>query len=347
MTPTTGTNNAVINIAATANTTSTPRNAYVVVTSGNLTKTVLVTQPATPTYLYVSRTTVALPTYNACADTFAISSNVNWTITINGGSYATSIPTWLTVTPSTGSNNMIVNIAAVANTTNAARYAYLSVTSGTLSKTVLVIQPAAILPVSYLNVSRNNITIATNNACADTFGITSNVLWTVSVASNSAGSSNTVSWLTVTPASGSNNMIIQIAATSNTSTAARTAYITVSSGTIIKTIIVKQVGATVNPGLTPLANNINYNANPNNNKNIDYSVIIYPNPTKDFIVITPQQQFVNNDFVEIYSLDGRKVMTQILNGSNAKIDIQGLKNGIYFVRITQNSQVVVKTISKN
>ena len=142
-------------------------------------------------------------------------------------------------------------------------------------------------------------------------------------------------------------MIIQIAATSNTSTAARTAYITVSSGTIIKTIIVKQVGATVNPGLTPLANNINYNANPNNNKNIDYSVIIYPNPTKDFIVITPQQQFVNNDFVEIYSLDGRKVMTQILNGSNAKIDIQGLKNGIYFVRITQNSQVVVKTIIKN
>ena len=351
VTPTLGSNNAVINIAAVANTTTAARYAYIVVTSGNFSKTILVTQPAAPaSYLYVSRTSITLPTYNACADTFAIASNVNWSITISTSistNPGTPLPAWLTVTPITGLNNMVVNIAATANTTNAARYAYVVITSGTLSKTILVIQPAAILPVSYLNVSRTNITLATNNACTDTFAITSNLLWTISVASNSAGSSTAASWLAVSPSSGSNNMIIQIAATANTSTAARTAYITVSSGTITKTIIVKQIGATVNPGLTTLANNINYNTNPNNDKNIDYNVIIYPNPTKDFIVITPQQQFTSNDFVEIYSLDGRKVMTQILNGSNAKIDMQGLKNGIYFARITQNSQVVVKTISKN
>jgi len=350
VTPTSGSNNGVINVNAIANTTNAIRTAYIVVTSGTLSKVVSVTQPAAPApYLNVSRASITLSSYNACADTFAITSNASWTITISGNTVSGGIvtnPTWLIASPTSGLNNMIINIAATANTTNAIRTAYIVVSSGTLSKSILVTQPAAPLPVSYLNVSRTSIALNSYNACADTFAITSNVQWTVSVVSNSAGSSTAPSWLTATPVSGSNNMIIQIAATANTSTSARTAYITVSSGTISKIITVKQIGITPNPGLAPLGDNVNNNINSYIEKTSD-NITIFPNPTSSFVVIKPQQQFTNNDFVEIYSLDGRKVLTQMLNGSNAKIDMQSLMNGIYFVRITQNSQVVVKTINKN
>ncbi|MEI6823739.1 MAG: BACON domain-containing carbohydrate-binding protein, partial [Bacteroidota bacterium] len=248
VTPTAGTNNAIINVAAVANTTTTARYAVVIVTSGNISKSVVISQAAAPvSTLNVSRTTIALPTYNACADTFAITSNVNWTIAINGGTNSATIPTWLTATPTSGSNNAVVNIAAVANTTTAARTAYVVVSSGTLSKTITVTQAAAPIPVSYLNVSRTSIALPTYNACADTFAVTSNVTWTVTISgvSTPGGITSIPTWLTVTPTSGANNAVINVAAVANTTTTARTAYIVVTSGNLSKTVLVTQPAAPV------------------------------------------------------------------------------------------------------
>ena len=62
--------------------------------------------------------------------------------------------------------------------------------------------------------------------------VTSNVSWTAS--------SNATSWLTVSPASGSNNGTIMLNATANTGTSSRTGTITVTGGGLTRTITVTQ-----------------------------------------------------------------------------------------------------------
>ncbi len=355
VTPINGSNNLIANLSATANTTNAARVAYVVVTSGTLSKTIEVHQPAAPTtvaYLYVSRSNITLPSYNACNDTFKITSNVNWSITFGANSAgSTTPPTWLSVNPVSGSNNLIVNITAAANTTTAARVAYIIVSSGTLSKTIEVHQPIAPLPTTYLNVSRPAITLLTYNACTDTFKITSNVNWTISIlaALNSSGSSTTIpTWLTVTPITGSNNMVINIAATANTANTPRYAYIKVTSGTMDKMILIKQVGVSPNPSMPMMDNDHSFTSTSKGNEStITPTITAYPNPTKDYLILNSAQAFSNNDYVDVYSMDGRKVLSQKLTGNTVKLDIQALKIGIYFIKITQNNEVSVKTISKN
>ncbi|MFZ4400631.1 MAG: BACON domain-containing protein [Bacteroidales bacterium] len=430
--PVAGVNNLIINMAATANTTNAIRTALIKVTSGTLVKTIEVKQPAanaTNSYLYVSRNNILLPSANACSDTFAITSNVNWTISITGTASSTTIPTWLSVNPIAGVNNLIINMAATANTTNAIRTALIKVTSGTLVKTIEVKQPTSSATNSYLNVSRNNILLPSANACIDTFKITSNVIWTVSVFP-SVSSGNPITWLTVNPTAGSNNLIIHLNATPNTSTTFRTALVKVTSGSLVKTIEVKQAAGlsnipflnlsvtslmfdaipsisktfniTSNSGwiittdvswlsFSPSSGNNNASitvtasantsaqmrlgwlvisipgsmskfiqikqagtANPiisdnsfSSSKSASGNISAYPNPAIDNITLTSLTDFTDNDFVEIYSLEGLIIYKQALTGNNVKIDFQSLKTGIYFIKISQNNEVIVKTISKN
>ncbi|MEI6695494.1 MAG: BACON domain-containing carbohydrate-binding protein [Bacteroidota bacterium] len=434
VTPVAGSNNLIVNMAASANTTTAIRTALVKVTSGTIIKTIEVKQPAasaTLSYLNLSRTNILLPSSNACTDTFAINSNANWTIMVTGTANSTTIPTWLTVTPIAGSNNLIVNMAASANTTTAIRTALVKVTSGTIIKTIEVKQPtSAITPVSYLYVSRTNILLPSSNACADTFAIASNVNWTVSVLPI-VSTGNPISWLTVSPIAGSNNLIINLSATANTTTAIRTALVKVTSGTIVKTIEVKQAaGLNTLPFLNVSATILTFDATPlvsktfnitsnsgwiitsdvnwltytpsngNNNatatvtasantsaqmrlgwliisvpgslskfiqikqaglstnpiisasslfssKSASNNMTVYPNPAINNITLTSLSDFSNNDFVEVYSLEGLIIYKQMLTGNNVNIDFQSIKKGIYFVKIYQNNEVIVKTISKN
>ncbi|MCL2299156.1 MAG: hypothetical protein FWC27_03295 [Firmicutes bacterium] len=64
--------------------------------------------------------------------------------------------------------------------------------------------------------------------------VTANMAWTAS--------SNATSWLTVSPASGTNNGTLTINAAANTGTASRTGTITVTGGGITRTVAVTQAG---------------------------------------------------------------------------------------------------------
>ena len=75
--------------------------------------------------------------------------------------------------------------------------------------------------------------------------VTSNMPWTAS--------SNATPWLTVSPASGTNNGTLTINATANTGTAARTGIITVTGGSITRTLAVTQAG-TETPTYTLIVN---------------------------------------------------------------------------------------------
>jgi regulation of enolase protein 1 (concanavalin A-like superfamily) len=79
-------------------------------------------------------------------------------------------------------------------------------------------------------------------AATQTASITSNVSWTASA---------NQSWITVTPASGSNNATLNIAVTQNTGTASRSGTVTVVGGGFTRTIAITQAGAPVSPPAAP------------------------------------------------------------------------------------------------
>jgi hypothetical protein len=209
------------------------------------------------------------------------------------------------------------------------RVALVKVTSGTLVRNIEVKQPAAIIPIPFLNVNPNLFQFDASPTLTKSFIINSNSSWIIT---------SDVNWLTYTPVNGNNNDTITVTASPNVSTQMRTAWIIVSvPGSLSRFIKVKQAGVPPNPIQQQL------NEDNENEKNIT----IFPNPTLDFVTLFSEQDFSNSDFVEIYSIDGKNILKQTLSGNNVKIDIQTFKNGIYFLKIQQNNEVIIRTISKN
>ena len=131
--PTSGANNGSFTVSATANTGTASRTGTVTVTGGGLTRTIAVTQAgqSTTTTLNVSTTSLALGS-GATSGTFSITSNVAWTVTDD--------QSWVTVTPTSGSNNATVTVNATANTATTSRTGTATVSGGGLTRTVSVTQ---------------------------------------------------------------------------------------------------------------------------------------------------------------------------------------------------------------
>ncbi|WP_353480587.1 BACON domain-containing carbohydrate-binding protein [Haliscomenobacter sp.] len=210
--PTSGSNNATVNAIYTANTGASSRSGILTFTGGGITRTVTVTQVAP--ILTVSPTTLAP---SAAAGSFAITltSNVPWTVN--------SSEAWLTVNPTSGSNNGTLTASYTANT-DAFRTGILTFTGGGLTRTVTVTQAAPTLSVTPTTQAR------TSAAGSFTTTLTSNVAWTVI--------SDAV-WLTTTVSSGSNNATVTANYTANTGDA-RTGVLTFMGGGITRTVTVTQ-----------------------------------------------------------------------------------------------------------
>ena len=66
------------------------------------------------------------------------------------------------------------------------------------------------------------------------------------------------------------------------------------------------------------------------------NVIVYPNPTRDFISIVFAENAICHS-VEIYSLDGRLIMTfHGVYQQDSTIDISSLTTGIYLLKLTMS-----------
>ena len=83
-------------------------------------------------------------------------------------------------------------------------------------------------------------------------------------------------------------------------------------------------------------------ANITNTKNVSVknNFEIYPNPAKDFINIKFSENS-NNQF-EIINIAGTKVKTIHVNNNTEKIDISGLKAGVYFIKSNENIVKFIK-----
>ena len=140
--------------------------------------------------------------------TFSISSNTSWTVSDDAG--------WLTVSPTSGSNNGSLTATFTENT-GSQRVGTITVSgTGVSSVNVTVTQAGPGLNLT-VTPSNQNVGAPAGNT---TFSISSNTSWTVS---DNAG------WLTVSPTSGSNNGTLSATFTENTSSSQRIGTITVSA----------------------------------------------------------------------------------------------------------------------
>jgi mannan endo-1,4-beta-mannosidase len=184
---------------------------------------------STTNNLTVSPTSLSLAA-GASSLPVQVTANVSWTVTDN--------QTWLTVAPTSGSSNGSFTVSATANTGTAARTGTVPVTGGSLTRTIAVTQAAA---------TANNLTLSTASlslasaASSSAVNVTANVGWTVT---------DDQTWLSASPAAGSNNGSFTVSATANTGSTPRTGTVTVTGGGLTRTVAVSQAGQSTTSNLT-------------------------------------------------------------------------------------------------
>jgi len=164
--PQQGTNNGVVYVTASENTSTSSRscNLTISTTDGSLSQTVQITQAGLQASLK-SIDPVSLGSEKGASNTFSIETNVAWTLS--------GKPEWLTVTPLNGNGNATVTVTTLsANETAEERTATLTVTAGGQTTTVKVTQASM-----YANCSATvaNELILSNGYYAD-LKFSSNVL---------------------------------------------------------------------------------------------------------------------------------------------------------------------------
>jgi len=73
------------------------------------------------------------------------------------------------------------------------------------------------------------------------------------------------------------------------------------------------------------------------------SVKLYPNPTRGNDVTILSNESI---LAEVYDILGKKVTQQSINANQKKLDVSGLKNGIYIVRLKTNTGTITKKLIK-
>lgn len=70
---------------------------------------------------------------------------------------------------------------------------------------------------------------------------------------------------------------------------------------------------------------------------------IYPNPVNDKLIIEAEETI---GMVEIYNLTGAMVLNQECNSAKAELEVNELQSGIYFIKMTNNCNVVTRSFVK-
>lgn len=76
--------------------------------------------------------------------------------------------------------------------------------------------------------------------------------------------------------------------------------------------------------------------------NTNNDIVLYPNPAQSELNIKfDKDQGVS--YIAIYNLVGKQISQYKVSGNSAKLDIQNIPSGIYFIRLTDNTGQVVAT----
>ncbi|MCE2963750.1 MAG: carbohydrate binding domain-containing protein, partial [Chitinophagales bacterium] len=74
-----------------------------------------------------------------------------------------------------------------------------------------------------------------------------------------------------------------------------------------------------------------------------FNITIYPNPAKNFIRL---ESLISLDIVEIYSINGQKVLTKVMKGQELEIDIKHLSPSQYILRAYGDGKMTTINFSK-
>ena len=78
---------------------------------------------------------------------------------------------------------------------------------------------------------------------------------------------------------------------------------------------------------------------------LDNSVTLYPNPAKEYVDIRVNGD-LNVTMMEVYDVYGKLINTMNVVENPTRINVSGLANGMYFVRVTTEAGMVTKTFVK-
>lgn len=170
-----------------------------------------------------------------------------------------------------------------------------------------------VVPGNYLSVSTDSIALASAANSSKTFDLASNSSWT-------ATSNET--WLSLSNNTGTDNATIILTAQENLTNTTRMATVTISgAGFTDQTITVTQ-----DPRLTGI-NEIN-----------DRSDVFGLNVVSGELTIN---RIHPNTVLSIYDLKGSLIINKKARSTTENIDISSLKNGIYYIKVTDKN--VIKT----
>jgi len=83
------------------------------------------------------------------------------------------------------------------------------------------------------------------------------------------------------------------------------------------------------------------------NISIKFDLNVYPNPTNDQITINfPDYTAKSNSQYSIYSIDGKMLTGQPITAISTDVSILDYPAGVYFIKVTNNTSVVVEKIVK-
>ena len=152
----------------------------------------------------------------------AVTGNVGWTVTDD--------QSWLSVTPTSGTNNGSFSVSAAANTATTSRSGAVTVSGGGITRQITVTQAGQAIS-NNLTVSPASLSLG-SAAGSGSVAVTANTSWTIT---------DDQTWLSITPASGTGNGTLTVSAMANTG-ASRSGTVTVTGGGITRTITVTQAG---------------------------------------------------------------------------------------------------------
>lgn len=73
------------------------------------------------------------------------------------------------------------------------------------------------------------------------------------------------------------------------------------------------------------------------NNSLKSSVLVYPNPVADRLIIHMNNQKNETYQVTVYNLSGKAMIRTTLNSSTSDINVKGMAPGLYLLRVTDNS----------
>ena len=76
------------------------------------------------------------------------------------------------------------------------------------------------------------------------------------------------------------------------------------------------------------------------------SVKLYPNPANDVVYVQCTMNDVPDGDLQLFDVYGKLQQVVPITGETTPINLSGLANGVYFVRITTGQGAVTKTVVK-